>query len=1484
MKADITRDTHRPERHYRRVIHQQGRVPLDADLNEAFAIQDHLDRITARDVIGAVGVPKGDGFSLSVAPGGDDLLIAPGRIYVDGIACELDAEPVIVIGFPAATTIAVPTVVLDGAPLAAGDWVEVFTATGSGVFQLATVDVDTRVLGVSGAIAPSSVAGTGHQLRRRASYARQPDDPAPSGTITTDGIPELALDDGAYLAYLDVWLRHVTALEDPALRESALGGPDTTTRAKVVWQLRLRRSADAHEPVDCQAALPVAPSPAGALAARAKLVPQQTDPCIIDPIAKYRRLSNQLYRVEIHAGGTLGDGTCSFKFSRDNGAVVAAWALPDGPPVADQVVVELPGRDAALELAANQWIELVDDTRELAGTAGTLAQIASVDGNVVTLKSGTATGSTDRADFARNPRVRRWDHVDGPTRLVERPATDDGWLMLEDGVQIRFEPGAYQPGDYWLIPARTINGDVEWPREPDTDAPIARPARGIAHHLAALGVVDVDAGVITVRAPDCRTRFPPLTHIEADDVYIVDDPCGKGYETVQEAIEDLCHARDLEFHNQHLHGWGVVCGLQVTCLRTAVADEMHLERPREHVELADGYAIDPTGADIRIEHDGHGSGVVDLGQLVLDAQIVTRDPEGKIPDTAVSLWIERDGTLHVEPYDPKHKPTALEMLDGTVWAEFYNGCLKPVVDWVKLQISGVPGEAGASGVVTPAQKRLITALNLLAQLLNPTNGRFVYLSGDVDGDPANPNLDKEDGILRSLYAGLRALLQSETFCGMFADIELPPYDVFKDDLDAAAPRPNTIFGQLHHRRIRIDPDGKFAVTCGNGGKLGVYDLEREVMVAVVDFPSANARVVDVAFRKVLFTRQVIAVAQLGNPSDKDSEIVVGTLADDGTITWTNNRVTCSLAFASLATFPGDPARVYGAARGDGVYTILPDSLPKLPERVGAAFAASGPLVAAVRGTQQLLYAGAHGSATFPSTYDRIRQLDVASPGTPVDYLVNGEGHDDVLAVFDSKNQVDAIFAIAGTGGNKRLVRWTFGTPTPVAQSIDLADNTENRLAYSVRTGHLMVTFEDSYQARQYRPVEAALKADRHPLQLGPISAAARPDGTKFYVLNWLSNTITVIPAEYVGADGQQVLEPWQSAIDVSKLALYRQGMINAFLKTLGRFTQYLKDCFCSKLLIDCPDPRGKKVYLADISFKDGAVWQICNFGKRRYVHSFPTVEYWLSIVPVLPFVKRAVEKFCCSVVAGVFDKLQVQPNVVKADKVSLTLAHGAVQALQNFRIKDKVGNVKAQALITSSLASKVVVDKLRRPQVVTATATKSLGATAVLEQPKDAVIADMNTRGISVGEVHVVDGPSAATFARMAIAPPAIPAGSNVDLYVDRSGKVLSYGYAAPATTGLADVRREAEASRADAAASRAEATAARSELAAGLASRDATIAELRGELDTLRTAHAARDAEVANLRGQITELQTTHTRTMTELRTGLETVRRAVEGRQPPR
>lgn len=87
MKADLTRVTFDPKKRYRSVLHQQGRVQLDADLNEAQSIQnDRLDE-SLTDVIGKSGVPRDRaGFEIKIAASLKDLEIGPGRIYAEGIA------------------------------------------------------------------------------------------------------------------------------------------------------------------------------------------------------------------------------------------------------------------------------------------------------------------------------------------------------------------------------------------------------------------------------------------------------------------------------------------------------------------------------------------------------------------------------------------------------------------------------------------------------------------------------------------------------------------------------------------------------------------------------------------------------------------------------------------------------------------------------------------------------------------------------------------------------------------------------------------------------------------------------------------------------------------------------------------------------------------------------------------------------------------------------------------------------------------------------------------------------------------------------------------------------------------------------------------------------------------------------------------------------------------------------------------------------
>ncbi len=96
MKGDFSRSTFDPKKHYTTVRVQQGRVQLDADWNEQMDILVYLLRGQAQDLLGPYGAPaRAAGFAIAPPEPGDppdDLRIAAGRYYVDGILVENDSD------------------------------------------------------------------------------------------------------------------------------------------------------------------------------------------------------------------------------------------------------------------------------------------------------------------------------------------------------------------------------------------------------------------------------------------------------------------------------------------------------------------------------------------------------------------------------------------------------------------------------------------------------------------------------------------------------------------------------------------------------------------------------------------------------------------------------------------------------------------------------------------------------------------------------------------------------------------------------------------------------------------------------------------------------------------------------------------------------------------------------------------------------------------------------------------------------------------------------------------------------------------------------------------------------------------------------------------------------------------------------------------------------------------------------------------------
>ena len=141
-----------------------------------------------------------------------------------------------------------------------------------------------------------------------------------------------------------------------------------------------------------------------------------------------------------------------------------------------------------------------------------MVQLSGVSGNRLTVSDWPA--GIDRPDDDQLPfeqwQVRRWDSPNGTDAV--RTGTPDApvFIDLEDGVQVEFSGGTYRTGDYWLVPARTSTGDVDWPTV--GDQPVFQERQGIDHHYAPLALLRTDGTNWTMLA-DLRSLFPATTDL-----------------------------------------------------------------------------------------------------------------------------------------------------------------------------------------------------------------------------------------------------------------------------------------------------------------------------------------------------------------------------------------------------------------------------------------------------------------------------------------------------------------------------------------------------------------------------------------------------------------------------------------------------------------------------------------------------------------------------------------------------------------------------------------------------------------------------------------------------------------------------------------------------------------------------------------------------------------------------------------------------------
>ncbi len=452
MQGDFSRLTFDPRKHYRGVRMQQGRVQLDADWNEQIDILNYYFETQLKDILGSSGAPLGTaGFQIAI----DDN---DGNAQVHQQQQEEQSLP------------------------------DFSISRGHYYVDGILCENEQDVLFSSQPYFPK--ARTPSELKERC------------------------------LVYFDVWQRHITAFEDSSLREIALGGIDTTTRIQTIWQVKVLPITHEHSQHVLARGGHVTYEEVVELPEWHELVQRHDKKGRLAArhVTNSSMLDNQLYRVEIHH---VHDGKATFKWSRENGSIVfdvekiLSYEKTEDDMARCVITVSDLGRDLT-QLQKGDWVEFVYDETVLHGYTLPIYQVTNVPD--ATERELTLVGQYAQklekliqqdSEKPGTLLIRRWDHSRANahasgTSLVK----ENTWIDLEHGIQVNFSTsGAYNVGDYWLLPTRTLLNDIEWPF--DASGPLSLPPRGIRHHYCPLALLHLHKENWTV-AKDVRRLFAHL--------------------------------------------------------------------------------------------------------------------------------------------------------------------------------------------------------------------------------------------------------------------------------------------------------------------------------------------------------------------------------------------------------------------------------------------------------------------------------------------------------------------------------------------------------------------------------------------------------------------------------------------------------------------------------------------------------------------------------------------------------------------------------------------------------------------------------------------------------------------------------------------------------------------------------------------------------------------------------------------------------------
>lgn len=368
---------------------------------------------------------------------------------------------------------------------------------------------------------------------------------------------ELTSIDATHLVYLEVWQQPVSAVEDSELFEAALGGPDTATRLRTIWRVKLETVTKK----DCAEAWgellgnwkKATPGEVGGeLTVGNELIPDTTltvtfedtgsqkDLCKPSVVDGYLGAENRAIRVQLvddkHFTWGFDNGSPLYRVTvstddKQKKTIVKMLTEPKDEahwPKAGQVVEFLP------------WSAVLVNGEKLAeeSAPGHFAKVQSQynpDDQTFSLTSATELPNSygeawkdrsDHDDLLKNPFnnkeldeylfMRVWDRGDDLTsdaKITITDEPDEPAKLGSTGLQVTFNNKDRRPGDFWIIAARpeTPNQVVPWQLE-DKRAP-----DGIRRLYAPLAIIDWynnESGQLKGNVQDCRKTFRPLTEIQ----------------------------------------------------------------------------------------------------------------------------------------------------------------------------------------------------------------------------------------------------------------------------------------------------------------------------------------------------------------------------------------------------------------------------------------------------------------------------------------------------------------------------------------------------------------------------------------------------------------------------------------------------------------------------------------------------------------------------------------------------------------------------------------------------------------------------------------------------------------------------------------------------------------------------------------------------------------------------------------------------------